>query len=198
LGTDLGKLLRIDPRPDGSKPFGIPPDNPFVGKASARPEIWAYGLRNPWRFSFDRATGDLWIGDVGGGQREEVDFQLASSRGGENYGWNRMEGSFLFQGGRPPENAVLPVFEYGHEGGNCVVTGGYVYRGTAIPDLAGAYLFGDFCLGRLIGLQVDGGKVVARRAFQARVPELSSFGEGQQGELYAISLAGPIYRIDAG
>jgi glucose/arabinose dehydrogenase len=198
LSTLLGKILRVDPRPAGGKPYAIPPDNPFEGRAGARPEIWAYGLRNPWRFSFDRVTGDLWIGDVGGGQREEVDFQLASSKGGENYGWNRMEGSFLFQGGRPPNNAVLPVFDYSHEGGNCVVTGGYVYRGTAIPDLAGAYLYGDFCLGRLIGLRAEGGKVVAKRTFQARIPELSSFGEDQQGELYAISLAGPIYRIEPG
>jgi glucose/arabinose dehydrogenase len=197
LSTLLGKILRIDPRPSGGKPYAIPSDNPFVGTAGARPEIWAYGLRNPWRFSFDRATGDLWIGDVGGGQREEVDFQLASSKGGENYGWNRMEGSFVFEGARPP-NAVLPVFDYSHEGGNCVVTGGYVYRGTAIPNLAGAYLFADFCLGQLIGLQMEGGKVVARRAFQVRVPEVSSFGEDQHGELYAISLAGPIYRMEAG
>jgi glucose/arabinose dehydrogenase len=197
LSTLLGKILRIDPRPADGRPYAIPSDNPFVGTAGARPEIWAYGLRNPWRFSFDRQTGDLWIGDVGGGQREEVDFQRASSKGGENYGWNRMEGSFLFEGTRPPD-AVLPVFDYSHEGGNCVVTGGYVYRGADIPNLVGSYVFGDFCAGRLIGLQVEGGKVVEERTFQVRVPELSSFGEDRRGELYAISLAGPIYRIDAG
>jgi glucose/arabinose dehydrogenase len=197
LSTLLGKILRIDPRPAGGKPYAIPSDNPFVGRAGARPEIWAYGLRNPWRFSFDRVAGDLWIGDVGGGQREEVDLQLASSKGGENYGWNRMEGSFLFEGPRPPD-AVLPVFDYSHEGGNCVVTGGYVYRGADIPNLVGFYVFADFCAGRLIGLQVEGEKVVHRRTFQERVPELSSFGEDQRGELYAISLAGPIFRIEAG
>jgi glucose/arabinose dehydrogenase len=197
LSTLLGKLLRIDPRPQGGKSYGIPPDNPFVGKPGARPEIWAYGLRNPWRFSFDRQSGDLWIGDVGGSQREEVDYQPVASKGGENYGWNRMEGSLSVQG-QPPPDAVLPVFEYSHEGGGCVVTGGYVYRGADIPNLVGSYVFADFCLGRLTALRLKDGKVVGDRSFDVTIPQLSSFGEGKDGELYAISLAGPIYRIEAG
>jgi glucose/arabinose dehydrogenase len=196
LSTLLGKVLRIDPRKAAGSAYAIPSGNPFVGRAGARPEIWAYGLRNPWRFSFDRQTGDLWIGDVGGSQREEVDYQPAASNGGENYGWNRMEGSVPFQGGRPA-NAVPPIFDYSHEGGNCVVTGGYVYRGSEIPDLVGSYLFADFCVGRLTALRQEGGRVVQRRAFRVRIPEISSFGEDRNGELYAISLAGAVYRIEA-
>jgi glucose/arabinose dehydrogenase len=196
LSTLLGKLLRIDPRRQAGRAYGIPSGNPFVGQAGARPEIWAYGLRNPWRFSFDRQTGDLWIGDVGGSQREEVDFQAADSKGGENYGWNRMEGSLLFEGDRPAD-AVLPIFEYSHDVPSCVVTGGYVYRGSEIPDLVGSYLFADFCVGRLMALRQEGGKVVQRRTFGVRIPVLSSFGEDRSGELYAISLGGPVYRIEA-
>jgi glucose/arabinose dehydrogenase len=194
LGTLLGKILRVDPRPSGGRSYTVPNDNPFVGRPGARPEIWAYGLRNPWRFSFDRATGDLWIGDVGGSKEEEVDVQPGGSAGGQNYGWSLMEGTQELKG-PPPSNHVPPVYEYSHRGGACVVTGGFVYRGTDIPALDGAYVFGDFCVGRLKALVLEGGRVAAVRALGPRVPQLSSFGEDAAGELYALSLDGPVYRL---
>ena len=135
LGTQLGKILRIDPRPSDGMPYTVPAGNPFAGDGGALPQIWDYGLRNPWRFSFDALTGDLWIGDVGQNAWEEIDHEPAG-RGGRNYGWNRMEGNHPYQGDRP-SNAVGPVHEYPHEGGACSVTGGYVYRGTAIPGPGG-------------------------------------------------------------
>ncbi|HEX2069528.1 MAG TPA: PQQ-dependent sugar dehydrogenase, partial [Actinomycetota bacterium] len=195
LETLLGKVLRIDPRPGGGKPYRIPPDNPFVGRENARPEIWAYGLRNPWRFSFDRETGDLWIGDVGQNEREEIDFQPAGSDGGENYGWNLMEASLPFASEERAKGTVLPIHEYSLAGGACSVIGGFVYRGTRIPDLSGAYLFGDFCDGRLMALRQRGGKVRERGGLGPAVDQLSSFGQDGNGELYVLSLAGPVYQI---
>jgi glucose/arabinose dehydrogenase len=196
LQTLLGKMLRIDPRPSGDAPYGIPTDNPFVDDPDARPEIWAYGLRNPWRYSFDRATGDLWIGDVGQSAWEEVDRQPASSTGGENYGWNVREGSHPYSDGSVP-GAVDPVFDYPHSGGGCVVTGGYVYRGGAIPDLVGAFVFADFCLGKLEVLRADGGAFVATD-LGPTVEAVSSFGEDAAGELSVLSLAGGVYRLVPG
>lgn len=194
LGTLLGKMLRIDPRPTGSKPYGIPVDNPFQGQQGARPEVWAYGLRNPWRYSFDRQTGDLWIADVGAGKREEVDFQSARSKGGQNYGWSALEGTFL-HAASPPPNAVPPVYEYGHDPGGCAIIGGYVYRGMGVPALKGWYVFGDLCLAGINALRILGGQpdVVS---LGAMVPQLVSFGEDQQGELYALSLAGGLYKLE--
>jgi glucose/arabinose dehydrogenase len=198
LETLLGKVLRIDPRPGGGKPYRIPPDNPFVGKDNARPEIWAYGLRNPWRFSFDRETGDLWIGDVGQNEREEIDYQPAGSDGGENYGWNLMEGSLPFARETRATGTVLPMHEYElGRNGACSVIGGFVYRGTRIPDLAEAYVYGDFCDGRLMALRQRGGKVRERGALGPAVDQLSSFGQDGNGELYVLSLAGAVYRIVA-
>jgi len=194
LSTLLGKMLRIDPTPSGDRPYRIPSDNPFVDRSGARSEIWAYGLRNPWRYSFDRVTGDLWIGDVGQSAWEEVDVQLASSSGGENYGWNRMEGSHSYGGADPPANAVRPVYEYSHDHG-CVVTGGYVYRGKAIRDLDGAYVFADFCAGGLEALRLQDGRVIDQHSLGSVVPNLSSFGEDAQGELYAMSLSGGVFRL---
>jgi glucose/arabinose dehydrogenase len=194
LGTLLGKMLRIDPRPADGAPYRVPADNPFVTTPGARPEIWAYGLRNPWRYSFDRATGDLWIGDVGQSAWEEVDRQPASSTGGENYGWNVREGSHPYAAGGSPPGAVDPVFDYSHSDGGCVVTGGYVYRGAAIPDLVGTYVFADFCLGKIEGLRLDGDQVVHEQLGVAAGP-VSSFGEDAQGELYILSLAGGVYRL---
>ena len=194
LGTLLGKMLRIDPRPADGAPYRIPADNPFVTTPGALPEIWAYGLRNPWRYSFDRATGDLWIGDVGQSAWEEVDRQPASSNGGENYGWNVREGAHPYAGGGSLPGAVDPVFDYSHSDGGCVVTGGYVYRGRAIPDLVGTYVFADFCLGELEGLRLGGGEVVQEQLGVAVGP-VSSFGEDAQGELYVLSLAGGVYRL---
>jgi glucose/arabinose dehydrogenase len=194
LDTLLGKILRIDPRPGGGQPYRIPDGNPFAGRAGARPEIWDYGLRNPWRFSFDPATGDLWIGDVGQGAWEEIDHEPAGS-GGHNYGWNRLEGSHRFEGGRP-DGAVDPVIEYGHgNGGGCTVIGGSVYRGRKIPGLRGAYLYGDYCAGWVRAARWSGGRVTDQRDLGLNVPSLSSFGVGPDGELYALSLSGPVYRL---
>ena len=198
LSTLLGKMLRIDPQPANGKPYSVPAGNPFVGRTDARPEIWAYGLRNPWRYSFDPATGDLWIGDVGQSAWEEIDVQPASSEGGENYGWNLMEGNHPYEGGERPADVVRPVFEYSHDDGGCTVVGGYVYRGTAIPDLAGAYVFADYCVGRLEAIRVEDGRVVEHAVLGPVVEGgLSSFGEDADGELYAMSLGGGLYRIAA-
>jgi glucose/arabinose dehydrogenase len=197
LSTLLGKMLRIDPTPDADRPYRVPADNPFVGYADARPEIWAFGLRNPWRYSFDRLTGDLWIGDVGQSAWEEIDLQPSGSGGGENYGWNRMEGNHSYGGAAPPAGAVRPVYEYSHDQG-CLVTGGYVYRGKAIPDLVGAYVFADFCAGAIEAIRLRDGRVVDHRALGPVVSGLSSFGEDAEGELYAMSLGGGLYRLAPG
>ncbi|SDH46675.1 Glucose/arabinose dehydrogenase, beta-propeller fold [Nonomuraea jiangxiensis] len=197
LGTLLGKILRIDPRPDGQggRPYTVPKDNPFVGKEGAKTEIWAYGLRNPWRFGFDRDTGDLWIGDVGQNAWEEVDYQPAGSEGGENYGWNAREGKERHSGEKSGE-MVDPVITYPlHEGGNCSVIAGYVYRGRKIPWLQGQFLYGDFCAGWIKAAPVD---ELDKATEVGKVEQLSSFGEGHDGELYALSLQGPLYRIESG
>jgi glucose/arabinose dehydrogenase len=193
LDTLLGKILRIDPRASGGRPYRVPSDNPFVDRGGARPEIWDYGLRNPWRFSFDPATGDLWIGDVGQNAWEEVDHEPAGS-GGRNYGWNRREGLHAFDGARP-DGAVDPVIEYGREGGACTVIGGFVYWGKRIPDLRGAYLYGDYCAGWVRAARVRGGRVAEQRDLGLSVPNLSSFGVDPAGELYAMTLSGLVYRL---
>jgi glucose/arabinose dehydrogenase len=193
LGALLGKILRIDPRPSGGRPYGIPRDNPFAGRAGARPEVWDYGLRNPWRFSFDPDTKDLWIADVGQGDWEEIDHEPAG-RGGRNYGWNRLEGTHRFEGDAPP-GAVAPVLEYNHDGGACTVIGGSVYRGDAIPDLRGAYLYGDYCLGFIKAVPATGG---SPRDLGINVPSLTSFGTDQRGELFALSGQGQVFRIVKG
>jgi len=193
LGTLFGKILRIDPRPSGGRPYAIPSDNPFVGRDGVRTEIWDYGLCNPWRFSFDAATGDLWIGDVGQNTYEEVDHEPAGS-GGRNYGWNRREGLHAFNGGDRPEGAVDPVIEYSHDSG-CTVIGGFVYRGRRIPGLQGAYLYGDYCAGWVRAARAPGGRVAEQRDLGLQVPGLSSFGADADGELYALSLGGDVYRI---
>jgi glucose/arabinose dehydrogenase len=192
----LAKMLRIDPRPSGGKPYGIPPDNPFVGRAGARPEIWDFGLRNPWRYEFDRETGDLWIGDVGGSEREEIDVEPAGSKGGRNYGWSVMEGTVPHSDNVPP-NTVPPVYEYDHSGGRCVVTGGFVYRGSAIPDLVGTYVFADFCQGELKAFVPPEGDGMAKPVSLGITTDLpASFGQDQAGELYVLSLSGGVYRIE--
>ncbi|HVE91365.1 MAG TPA: PQQ-dependent sugar dehydrogenase [Actinomycetota bacterium] len=194
LDTLLGKMLRINPRPSGGRDYGIPSDNPFVGKSGARGEIWAYGLRNPWRYSFDRSTGDLYIADVGQNAWEEVNFRSAASKGGENYGWDRLEGTHRFEGDPPPGH-VPPVYEYSLKEG-CAVTGGYVYRGSRIPALQGAYLFADFCQGTIRAFAQRRGRAEGHRFLGPKVDQLSSFGQDQSGELYAMSLGGDIFRID--
>ncbi|MEV0597222.1 PQQ-dependent sugar dehydrogenase [Nonomuraea cavernae] len=190
LDTLLGKILRIDPRGD---PYKVPKDNPFVGKENARTEIWAYGLRNPWRFGFDRETGDLWIGDVGQNAWEEVDYQPAGSEGGENYGWNLREGAEPFREGAG-RDLTDPVISYAlGEGGNCSVIAGFVYRGSRVPWLQGHFLYGDFCGGWVRAAPSDDLEQDTR---VGRVEQLSSFGEDLDGELYALSLRGPVYRVD--
>lgn len=197
LTTVLGKMLRIDPQLSGGAPFRIPSDNPFVGREDARPAIWAYGLRNPWRYSFDRMTGDLWIGDVGQSEWEEIEVQPAASPGGENYGWNILEGTHPFFGDELP-GGTDPIYEYSHAEGGCTVIGGYVYRGEAIPELSGAYLFGDLCIGEIEALRVENGKVTDQGVLDPVVENLSSFGEDADGELYAMSLSGGVYKFAPG
>ncbi|MBD0838616.1 PQQ-dependent sugar dehydrogenase [Streptomyces sp. TRM68416] len=194
LGTLLGKLLRIDP--SGGEPYAIPPDNPFVDDPNAKDEIWAYGLRNPWRFSFDAGTGDLLIGDVGQSAWEEIDWAPAASKGGENYGWSRMEGNHPFRGGTEPANHVPPVHEYDRSGPGCSVTGGYVYRGEAIPDLKGQYVFSDFCDGTVRALRLDNGEVTGVSDLGVDGGRVVSFVQSGDGELYVLNLAGGVFRID--
>ena len=190
----LGSLLRIDPDvPDEDDPaaYRIPEGNPFADGAEGLPEIWAYGLRNPWRFTFDRATGDLWIGDVGEGEWEEVDVLRANggfdAGRGANLGWDQMEGTHSFEGGENPDGAVLPAFEYPHSEGGCSITGGYVYRGEAIAGLEGSYLFADYCVPGIRAIQVDAADAVrADRAFDLPVQQVVSFGEDRDGELYVL------------
>ncbi len=190
--TLLGSILRIDPT--AASPYGVPADNPFVDDGAARGEIWVYGLRNPWRFSFDRANGDLWIGDVGQNTIEEIDFRPAGTAAGSNFGWNAFEGTQTYSDTEAAD-AIPPIFEYPTSSG-CAVTGGYVYRGAAIRDLTGAYLFGDYCNGEVRALRQEGGALAAERSLDVSVSNLSSFGEDAAGELYALSLDGPVYRID--
>ncbi len=192
LSTLLGKMLRIDV--NTSEGYRVPEDNPFLNQPGAAPEIWSFGLRNPWRYSFDRLTGDLYIGDVGQGEIEEINFQPADSPGGENYGWRFLEGSRPYTGEAPPDT-TFPVSEYPREGG-CSVTGGYVYRGAALPALYGAYLFGDYCSGRLWMLQREAANGWTRTVFGETGFTLSSFGEDAAGELYVLDhRGGGVYRL---
>ncbi len=192
LGTLLGKILRIDVgRPGADPPYTIPADNPYLDTGGRRPEIWLWGLRNPWRMSLDRATGDLWIGDVGQTAWEEVDIQRAGSPGGTNFGWNRMEGTHCYEpaDGCEDPSLIRPVSDYGHDLG-CTVIGGAVYRGTAEPALVGGYVFGDYCSGRIWAIDA------ARDDYQSPVQvaesgaNLSAFGEDEAGELYAADISG--------
>ena len=198
-----GKLLRIDPLTGpvgpGEPAYVIPPDNPFVDRDDALPEIWAYGLRNPWRATFDRETGDLYTADVGQDDWEEVNFQPAGSPGGENYGWNIMEGNHCFPPDSEcdPEGLAPPVGEYSHDDG-CAVIGGYVYRGTASPALYGKYLFADICSGILWGLQRDENGEWQQELLAETNLTISSFAEDEHGELYVVTFQnGAVRRIVA-
>lgn len=185
LNSPLGKILRI--RADGS----IPGSNPFAGTAGRRGEIWAYGLRNPFRASFDRVTGELWIGDVGQNELEEIDIGEA----GGNYGWRKFEGTQVYNNGDPvPDNAIPPIYEYDHGGGRCSITGGYVYRGTAIPALVGRYVFADFCSREVWALRGNGngGSIVLLGSVPGNP---SSFGEDAAGELYITAFDDRIYKL---
>jgi glucose/arabinose dehydrogenase len=202
LGVRLGKLHRIDV--NGAQPFAAPTDNPFVGRAGALPEIWAYGLRNPWRFSFDRATGDLYIGDVGQNTLEEIDVGLVSRHGGENYGWNTMEGSRCFN---PASNCNMsgltpPVIDYGR-GDGFSVTGGVVYRGCRMPGYAGTYFYADYGSGMIRSFRLEGGRPVETRDWTSTISGAnrairnpSSFGVDPDGEIYIVDYDGEVYRIE--
>jgi glucose/arabinose dehydrogenase len=195
LSTLLGKILRIDIV--GRSTYAIPPSNPFAGSSSARPEIWAYGLRNPWRFSFDRKTGDLLIGDVGQSAWEEVDFQPAGSTGGVNYGWRLTEGAHCYN---PPSGCntagiTPPVAEYGHVNGNCSITGGFVYRGRDFARLNGTYFYADYCSGRVWGLR-NGASGWETQELLKPGYAFTSFGEDDAGEVYAVDgTSGTLYRL---
>lgn len=204
LGVLLGKMLRIrvSVTVSASPPYTVPADNPFVGTIGARPEIWALGLRNPWRFSFDRQTGQLFIGDVGQENWEEIDLQKANSRGGENYGWRLMEGRHCFNpaSGCNDGSLLLPVLEYNHRdttpNPNCSITGGYRYRGVQIPTLAGRYLFADFCSGRIWGARFVPGTGWRKTLLRTFAGRINTFGEDEQGEIYfADYSSGSIFRI---
>lgn len=217
LNNWFGKILRIDV--DKSFPYGIPDDNPFINSPNAKPEIWCYGLRNPWRFSFDRKNGNLLIGDVGQDLWEEIDWVSSSDSRGANFGWKRMEGNHCYS---PEENCekedlLLPIYEYPNNANymkilmgfddnaatGCSVTGGYVYRGKSIPELFGRYIFGDYCTGRIWSFKNENNQMVDFRNEQiilknnsSSMPQfVSSFGEDQQGELYIVDYLGAIYKF---
>lgn len=196
LSTPLGKILRIDPRPSGDEPYGIPDDNPFADQEGALPAILAYGLRNPWRFSFDPDTGDLWIGDVGQDSLEEIDVATRSElSSGLNFGWSAFEGTERFNDDQDAPGAIPPVLEYPLDEA-CAVTGGYVVRDPALESLEGRYLYGDFCEGKLRSFTAELPEGPEDdRELGVEVPQLSSFGEDARGRIYATSLAGPVYRL---
>ena len=207
LFTLLGAMLRIDvgESPESSispaeATYAIPRDNPFADGADALPEIWSYGLRNPWRFSFDRATGDLWIADVGQNAVEEVNFQPASSTGGENWGWNLFEGTAPFPPNRQAtedrDDFAWPIVEYGHAVGRSV-TGGFVYRGAAFPQMRGVYFYGDFVSGRIWGLVRAADGSASTRELARTDLRVVSFGEDDAGELYIVDFGGALYRVEA-
>jgi glucose/arabinose dehydrogenase len=195
LGTLLGKILRIDPRASGGRPYSVPQGNPFVGRSGARPEIFSYGLRNPWRFSFDRRTGDLVIADVGQGDVEEVSFVRDGS--GRNFGWRPFEGRRRYTPGESAPGHVRPVIQRFHSDGYCSITGGIVVRDPGLPALRGRYVFGDLCRSRLETARLSPGRARAQRLTRLRVSQVSSFGEDARGRVYATSLDGPVYRIVA-
>lgn len=187
----LGKILRIDVDSPaaGDKAYAVPADNPFVDGGGA-PEVWAFGLRNPWRFSFDAATGDLYIGDVGQNQWEEIDRLPAGSPGGANFGWNVTEGRHCYQDSSCDQRPfILPIAEYSHDGGNCSVTGGSVYRGSAMRDLVGIYVMADYCSGRVFTLNVDEGTTTPKQVAQTDAA-ITSFGTAEDGEIYATDQSG--------
>jgi glucose/arabinose dehydrogenase len=194
LGNVFGKILRIDVT--STEPYAIPPSNPFAQRDGARGEIWSYGLRNPWRFSFDRATGAMWIGDVGDARWEEIDLQPPDSAGGENYGWPMNEGTECEQPERcHAEGLVAPIVTYGHNM-NCAVAGGYIYRGKDVPGLVGTYIFGDLCTGGVFAARGGPEQGWQRVELGFQPIKISSFGEDAAAELYVCDFqGGVIYRI---
>ena len=197
--SDLfASILRIDVT--AGAPYTVPPDNPFVGTAGARPEVWSYGLRNPWRFNFDPLTGDLYIGDVGEGTWEELNFATPAGGAGKgvNYGWSVMEGNHCTRSQCDQTGLTLPVLEYSHSEG-CSITGGYVYRGAALPSLQGNYFYSDYCAGWVRSVRMEGGLAVAPTDWPALKPggQVTSFGEDAAGELYLVTQQGGVFKIVA-
>jgi hypothetical protein len=195
LGSLLGKILRIDPAQSGGRAYTVPNDNPFVGRSGARGEIYSYGLRNPWRFSFDRRTGDLTIADVGQNDVEEVNFVRRGRGRGANFGWRPFEGRTRYTPGESAPGHVPPVITRSHGAGWCSITGGVVVRDPALAGLRGRYLFGDFCRSRILSARLSPGRARSARGTSLRVRSLSSFGEDARGRVYAVSLSGPVYRL---
>lgn len=189
----LGNLLRIDPL--GGVPYRVPDDNPFVGEAGARPEVWAYGLRNPWRFWIDDVTGDTYIADVGLGRREEIDL-VPRGESGRNFGWPCFEGTLPFDASATCADPVPPLLEVPHEAGVCSITGGGVVRDRRLPALTGRYLFADYCTGRVTAIAVTDGRVTDEDDLGLTVPQLASFGVDGVGRVYVVSTAGGVYRLD--
>lgn len=195
-GDLLGKILRIDV--NNGDPYAVPASNPFINEQGTKPEIWAWGLRNPWRISFDKQTGELYIADVGQSKKEEVNVQAAASAGGENYGWRCYEGTLEYNlaGCQSADKYVAPQFEYDHTGERCSVAGGYMYRGNAIPSLKGTYIFGDTCSGEIIAAKQSDGAWTQTVLLQTPYM-ISTFGEDQNGELYVADLkSGSIYQLE--
>jgi glucose/arabinose dehydrogenase len=194
LGSLLGKILRIDPRARGGRPYTVPAGNPFRGRSGARPEVYAYGLRNPWRFSFDRRTGGLTIGDVGQGAWEEINYVPRGRGRGANFGWRPFEGRARYTPGERAPGHVRPIIVRSHSAGNCSITGGVVVRDRRL-SLYGRYLFGDYCRGRVESARLARGRARGVRRTRFQVSSLSSFGEDAQGRVYVVSLNGPVYRL---
>ena len=196
LSTMLGKILRIDPEPDGDRPYTIPPDNPFVDTDGARPEIYSYGLRNPWRFSFDRETGDLVIGDVGQDTEDEVNVVAKGDGAGASFGWSAFEGDQRFNEDQESPDAIEPALVSKLGEGTCSLTGGYVVRDPDLESLYGRYLWGDLCAGQLHSFTPVPGEVAEDdRELGLEVEQIASFGEGADGTVYAASIAGPVYEL---
>ena len=196
----LGKILRVEVSATGQ--LSVPSDNPFVGQSGIRPEIWSYGVRNPWRFSFDRQTRDFYMADVGQNAREEIDLSTSATQFGRglNYGWNRMEGTACYSpsSGCNQSGLTLPVLDYGHSDG-CSVTGGYVYRGQDVPALSGLYFYADYCEGWVRSFRWNGNAAADQREWAALKPggQISSFGEDARGELYVMTAGGKVFRFVA-
>lgn len=196
LHTWLGKILRIDPVKKGRRAYTVPASNPFVHRRGARPEIYDYGLRNPWRFSFDRLTDDMTIGDVGQDRFEEVDFARSGHTAGINYGWRVFEGFSRYTAGESAPNARRPVLAYAHRP-RCAVIGGYVVRDRSLGALYGSYVYGDSCDGVVRSARLHTGGTSRRSLTGLTIPGLSSFGQDTSGRVYALSLSGPVYRLVA-
>lgn len=196
LATLLGKILRLDVT--NGDPYAIPSGNPFAGRSDARPEIWALGLRNPWRYAFDASAGNLYVADVGQALREEVNV-VDAARGGVNYGWNVLEGSSCYEASSCSRDGLeLPVLEYGHDNGQCSITGGFVYRGSAIAELAGTYFYADYCAGWVRSFRFNGTASEKRDWSLGSIGSITSFGEDADGELYLTTATGRVYKLVRG